>query len=100
MLRDRGEPRVAEACLLPFSIVAASSRVVEIYRKFVGYRGLACRREKGEIGCSKEEIGVIVAHVFQTRSHAGVTRARARALVGRRSDPPTHSSQSAFGGGR
>lgn len=64
--------------------VATSFHVVEIYRKFVRYRGLACRKEKGEIGCLKKEIGVIVPQVFQERSHAGY------AHVGR-NDPPTHS---------
>lgn len=47
---------------------------------------LARKKEKGEIGCSKEEIGVIIPQGFQTRSHAAVTRV----LVGR-SDLPTHS---------
>lgn len=52
---------------------------VEIYRKFVWYRGLACREEKGKI--SERKIWVIASKVFRTRS---------RTLLAR-NDPSTRS---------
>lgn len=57
--------------------------VVEIYRKFVWYHGLACRREKGKIGCwGREDLG---------DSSESFSHAFARTLLVAWNDPPTHS---------
>lgn len=61
--------------------------MVEIYRKFVRYRGLVRRREKGEIECwRRRRLGW---YSFESFSDALARTHVTCVLVGR--DPPTHS---------